>query len=130
MSGSKFLLDTNIISAWLKGETAIVDKIDNAEEVSIPVIAIGELYYGALFSTQIEKNISDIQGIISHYRILPVDELTTLAYGDIRRALRKKGKPIPENDIWIAAIARQHNLIMVTRDKHFSEIESLKIKKW
>ena len=59
-----------------------------------------------------------------------MDELTTLAYGTIKAALRKKGKPIPENDIWIAAIASQHNLTIVTRDKHFKEVDGLKIKKW
>lgn len=130
MSGSKFLLDTNIISAWLKGESAIANKIDNAKEVHIPVIVVGELYYGASFSTQSQKNITDIQSITHHYSVLPVDEFTTIVYGTIKAALRKKGKPIPENDIWIAAIARQHNLTIVTRDKHFNEIEGLKIKKW
>ncbi len=130
MTGNKFLLDTNIISAWLKGESAIADKIDKASEILIPVVVIGELYYDALFSTQTEKNISDIQSITRHYNLLPTDEFTAFAYGDIKAALRKKGKPIPENDIWIAAIARQHGLTVVTRDKHFGEIEGLKIKKW
>ena len=51
MTGNKFLLDTNIVSAWLKGESAIADKIDKAKEVHVPVIVVGELYYGALFST-------------------------------------------------------------------------------
>jgi tRNA(fMet)-specific endonuclease VapC len=61
---------------------------------------------------------------------LKVDEETSLAYGNIKAALRKKGKPIPENDIWIAAIAEQHKLIVITRDKHFKEIESIKLKSW
>ena len=130
MTGNKFLLDTNIISAWLKGESAIADKIDKAGEIHIPVIVIGELYYGALFSTQTEKNISDIQRITRHYNLLPTNEFTALVYGEIKATLRKKGKPIPENDIWIAAIARQHNFTIVTRDKHFSAIEGLKTKRW
>jgi tRNA(fMet)-specific endonuclease VapC len=130
MTGNKFLLDTNIVSAWLKGESAIADKIDKAKEIHIPVIVIGELYYGALFSTQIEKNTLDIKNITIRYNILAVDDDTSLLYGAIKAGLRKKGKPIPENDIWIAAVARQYDLTLVTRDKHFNEVEGLKIKKW
>jgi tRNA(fMet)-specific endonuclease VapC len=130
MTGNKFLLDTNIITAWLKGETPVADKIDKATEVHIPIIVVGELYYGALYSTQVQKNIREIKSITDNYNILKIDEETTIAYGDIKAALRKKGKPIPENDIWIAAIAKRYELIMVTRDKHFKEIESIRIKNW
>jgi tRNA(fMet)-specific endonuclease VapC len=130
MIGNKFLLDTNIITAWLKGETALADKIDKAKEIHIPIIVLGELYYGALYSTKVEKNIRDIKSITSNYNVLKVDEETTIAYGNIKAALRKKGKPIPENDIWIAVIAKRYELIVVTRDKHFKEIESINIKSW
>ena len=130
MTGNKFLLDTNIITAWLKGEKPIADKIDNAKEIYIPIIAIGELYYGALYSTRIEKNISDIKRITSYYNVLLIDEAVTLIYGNIKAALRKKGKPIPENDIWIAAIAQHYELAIVTRDKHFKEIDTIKAKTW
>lgn len=130
MTGNKFLLDTNIITAWLKGESVIADKIDRAKEVHIPIIVIGELYYGALYSTHVQKNISDIQSITDHYNVLPIDEAVTIAYGIIKAELRKKGKPIPENDIWIAAIAKRYHLTIVTRDKHFKEIESISIKNW
>jgi tRNA(fMet)-specific endonuclease VapC len=62
--------------------------------------------------------------------VLYIDEETTFSYGAIKTALRKKGKPIPENDIWIAAIVLRHNLTVVTRDKHFKEIDGLVIKHW
>ncbi|MFN0081448.1 MAG: type II toxin-antitoxin system VapC family toxin [Ferruginibacter sp.] len=130
MIGNKFLLDTNIIVAWLKGETIIANKIDKAKEIHIPVIVLGALYYGALYSTQIDKNIQQIKSVTANYHILTIDEETTIAYGNLRAALRKKGKPIPENDIWIAAIAIRHELVLVTRDKHFKEIESIKVKSW
>jgi len=129
MTGSKFLLDTNIITAWLKGEKSVADKIDKAKAVYIPVIVVGELYFGAMHSTHIQKNIDDIKKITANYSVLLVDEAVAVAYGNIKAAL-KKGKPIPENDIWIAAIAQQHNLIIATRDKHFKEIHSIKIKNW
>jgi tRNA(fMet)-specific endonuclease VapC len=130
MTGNKFLLDTNIITALLKGETAVANKIDKAKEIHIPIIVLGELYYGALYSTQVEKNIEQIKSITSNYNVLKVDEETTIAYGNIKAALRKKEKPIPENDICIAAIANRYELVVVTRDKHFKEIESIAIKRW
>jgi tRNA(fMet)-specific endonuclease VapC len=130
MTGNKFVLDTNIVSAWLKGETAVADNIDKAESVFLPIIAVGELYYGASFSTQIEKNLSDLKKLTSRYPILTLDEETTSIYGVIKSNLRKKGKPIPENDIWIAAIAIQNDIPLVTRDAHFKEIEEASVVAW
>ncbi|MBY0481736.1 MAG: type II toxin-antitoxin system VapC family toxin [Chitinophagaceae bacterium] len=130
MTGNKFLLDTNIIAAWLTGEASVADKIDGAKELHIPIIVIGELYYGALYSTHVQKNMKDIQKIIKYYNVLGIDEETTIVYGKIKAALRKKGKPIPENDIWIAAIAQRYKLTIVTRDKHFKEIDSISLKSW
>jgi tRNA(fMet)-specific endonuclease VapC len=130
MTGNKFLLDTNIISAWLKGESSVADKIDKAKEIHIPIIAVGELYYGAMYSTRVEKNIADITKITATYNLLLIDEAITLVYGKIKAALKKKGKPIPENDIWIAAIAEYYSLVLVSRDKHFKEIDTVKVKDW
>jgi tRNA(fMet)-specific endonuclease VapC len=130
MTGNKFLLDTNIITAWLKGETAVADKIDKAKEIHLPITVVGQLYYGALYSTQIEKNIKGIKKITANYNIVTIDEQTAIAYGDIKVLLRKKGKPIPENDIWIAAIAARYDLVLITRDKHFKEIETIRTKVW
>ena len=69
------------------------------------------MYYGARFSTKIEYNLKNISKVTSNCTTLLVDELTCIFYSSIKVSLRKKGKPIPENDIWIAAIALQHNLI-------------------
>ena len=130
MTGNKFLLDTNIVSAWLQGDKAIADNIDKATAVYIPIIVIGELYYGASCSTQVQKNTENVKKLTSRYQVLSIDEETTVMYGNIKASLRKKGKPIPENDIWIASIAMQFNLFLVTRDKHFAEIESILLEAW
>lgn len=130
MTGNRFALDTNIVSAWLKGEGPIADKIDAAESVFLPIIVIGELYYGAGFSSQVAKNTQDIKKITERYPLLSIDEDTTIIYGSIKTGLRKKGTPIPENDIWIAAIAIQNDLTLTTRDKHFNEIEGLSLIAW
>lgn len=130
MTGNRFALDTNIVSAWLKGESSIADKIDTAESVFLPVIVVGELYYGAGFSLQVAKNTQDIKKITERYPLLSIDEDTTVIYGSIKTGLRKKGKPIPENDIWIAAITIQNDLTLATRDSHFNEIEGLSLIAW
>ncbi len=123
MIGNNYLLDTNIISALFKGEEIIASKITAANKIYIPVIAIGELYYGAELSNNSLKYISDIEELKASYPVLVVDEITSKKYGSIKASLRKKGKPIPENDIWISASALQHNLTVVTRDKHFIEVD-------
>lgn len=130
MTGSRILLDTNIISAWLKGETAIADKINQSLEVYIPIQVLGELYFGAQYSTQLELNLRNIQKLANNYTVLNTDRETAIIYGIIKAALKKKGRPIPENDIWIATIAQQYQLILITRDKHFNEIDSLEIENW
>ena len=105
MIGNKYLLDTNIISAWLEQDTTIPQKIENASQVFIPIIVIGEMYYGAQFSKKVDYNLSNISRLISNYIIIFIDERSCRYYGVIKASLRRKGKPIPENDIWIAALA-------------------------
>ena len=130
MTGNKYLLDTNIISAWLKKDTIAATRIDNSPKVFIPITAIEEMYYGAQFSTKVDQNIRNISLVISHYEVLFIDEEVCKSYGLIKSSLRRKGKPIPENDIWIAAIAIKHNLILATRDQHFDEIDGLTVENW
>ena len=130
MTGNNYALDTNIISAWLQGEIIIADKIDAATSVFIPITVVGELYYGAQYSTKVEQNLNNIYKALSNYTLLFVDESTCKEYGLIKASLRRKGKPIPENDIWIAALVMQHNLTLATRDRHFKDVDGLLIEKW
>ena len=78
MTGNKFLLDTNNITAWLKGETSVAEKIDKAKEVHIPITVLGELYYGAMYSLHVQKNIDNIKIITAHYNVLSIDEDTAI----------------------------------------------------
>ena len=129
MSG-KVLLDTNIVIALFADETSVKENLSKTEEVFIPNVVIGELFYGAHKSARSKENIARIEDLASSSVILGCDTETARIYGEIKNALRIKGHPIPENDIWIAAIAVQHGLILVSRDSHFSEIENLKIVAW
>jgi tRNA(fMet)-specific endonuclease VapC len=102
----------------------------DAIEVFTPAIVLGELYYGAYKSSRVEENISRINEFASHSAILLCDAVTARWYGEIKDGLRKKGHPIPENDIWITAIALQYDLILVTRDDHFQDIAGLEVERW
>ncbi len=129
MSG-KYLLDTNIIIALFANDTKIKNNLLQAEEVFIPSIVIGELYYGANKSQRVQENLTKIKYFITNNVILSCDENTSRYYGEVKNSLRLKGRPLPENDIWIAAITIQYNLILVTRDAHFNEVENINCVRW
>jgi len=129
MSG-RYLLDTNIIIDLLAGVEAVRTRLADADEAFAPSIAIGELYYGAEKSTRPEENVGRIEQFASITTVLGCDTQTAREYGQIKNLLRARGRPIPENDLWIAAIARQHALTLVTRDKHFGDIDDLPTVAW
>lgn len=129
MSG-KFLLDTNIVIALFANETAVTENLAKAEEVFIPSVVIGELFYGAYKSARAAENLARIEDFASRSVVLGCDTETARIYGKIKHGLSVVGHPIPENDIWIAAIAIQHDLILISRDAHFQEIGNLKVQGW
>ena len=98
--------------------------------VFLPSIVLGELFYGALKSAHPDENTQRIDRLATSAAVLSCDSTTALHYGRIKTALRAKSRPIPENDIWIAAIAQQHGLAVVSRDAHFREIDNLHIDEW
>ena len=129
MSG-RILLDTNIVIALFAKKAVIAQRLTEAEEVFVASIVLGELYYGAQKSTRIETNVIRVNTFAASNVILGCDTTTAQYYGGIKNQLRAKGQPIPENDIWIAAIARQHQLTLVTRDGHFQAVDGLSIEQW
>lgn len=129
MSG-RFILDTNIVIAIFSGETSIKEHLLKADEVFISSTVLGELFFGAFKSKRSKTNLKRISDFADSISILMCDKETAYQYGIVKNKLLDKGKPIPENDIWIAAVAMQKNLILVTRDGHFGEIEDLKYETW
>ena len=129
MSG-RHLLDTNIVIALFAKESTIKDSLTQAEEVFVPSIVVGELCFGARKSGRVAKNLLRVDEFAASIVVLGCDIQTARHYGEIKNALRIKGHPLPENDIWIAAIALQHDLTLVTRDIHFDEIVNLKVVRW
>lgn len=125
MIGNKCLLDTSIIIHAFKSNNEVSEKLDNLTEIYVSVTVIGELYYGAYKSDSTDKHIRQIQSFIGNCKILQTDITTAEIYGSIKAVLARKGKPIPENDIWIGAIALQYNLPLYTTDNHFREINGI-----
>ena len=126
----KYLLDTNIVIALFGEDEHVLKMIQKAKEVYHSAVVIGELYYGAFNSTRKTENLRKIDDYKDEVAILSSDDQTAKLYGKVKAQLKKKGMPIPENDLWIAAIAIQYDLTLVTRDKHFENISGLRVEKW
>jgi len=101
-----------------------------AEQVFVPSIVLGELYYGARKSLRTQENIARVDEFAAISAVLVPNIATAQKYGEIKNALRNKGRPIPENDIWIVAITKQYGLTLVTRDEHFKEVEGITMEAW
>ena len=129
MSG-KCLLDTNIVIALFAEDPSVQKHIARAGEIFIPAIVIGELFFGAFKSGRPKANSARIEKFAAVNTILACDIGTGREYGRIKKLLHKKERPIPENDIWIAALAREHDLTLVSRDEHFQQIDELKRAEW
>ena len=126
MTGNSFILDTCFIIDVFENKININDFQKN-KNIYIPSISVGELYYGAFISKLTSSNIAKITNFVFNFPTLSVDIHTSSHYGQIKAALKKKGSPIPENDIWIAALVRQHEAILVTNDNHFQLIPNLTV---
>lgn len=128
MSGSA-LLDTNVVIGLFAGDPTVVEALQRQRAVFLCVPVVGELQYGARASSRVESNLARIDQFTSAVVVLPCDTETATSYAAVKFELRQKGQPIPENDVWIASIARQHGLTLLTRDsQHFQEIDDLKVQ--
>ena len=125
----EYLLDSNIVIDLFRGDQQTISRIKQVKEIKIPVIVIGELYFGANKSDHMPKRLQEIKQLEEFVTILNITKSTARIYGEIKDQLRIKGKPIPENDIWIASIAKEHHLTVLTKDKHFENIEGISIEK-
>jgi tRNA(fMet)-specific endonuclease VapC len=124
-SGSRTVLDSTVAIAILNDDDGFGSWAEAFEEIFLPVPAIGELRFGALHSGRTVENLRKVNALLSRCRILEVRLETTDAYARLRLHLRKKGRPIPENDLWIAALCVEHGLPLATTDGHFDEFDNL-----
>jgi len=126
----RYLLDTNAVIALVDGEVSMRDIVTQADEIFIPSPVLGELYFGAFRSERVPENVDRIDDLVRWYAILRIDEFTAKSYGMLRQQLGAAGRPIPSNDLWIAALAQQHGTAIVTQDRHFDAVEDLAVIRW
>jgi len=123
------LLDTNMYVAFKRGDEDVVEMLRLADDIAISATVLGELLAGFAGGRREGTNREELAAFLDspRVRIVDVDADTADCYARIYTLLRHKGKPIPTNDLWIAASALQHGLMLVSRDEHFRAIEGLAI---
>ena len=121
------MLDTNIVIDVMKHKVEVANKVDLLEEYCISSVVLGELFTGVYRVLDRQKHLDKLNNFLKNCNVLNVDSVTAKIYGELYAALLNKGKPIPINDVWIAASAKQHDLTLITKDKHFAEIEGLDV---
>ena len=129
-SPHRFLLDTNVMIAMRNQDRSITRRITPEMDLYLPCIALGEMFSGAQRSDRVQENLQAIKAFSKVFPVLPCNAGTAEAYGSLAAYLLNKGTPIPENDIWIAAIAHQRRLTLITRDTHFQYIDFLSLLVW
>ena len=129
MSGNSVALDTSVAIAVLAGEASAL-LANPPEEFLLPVTVVGELRYGALNSRRSAENLAEVERLTSRCRVLNTTAATAAVYARLRLHLRQKGRPIPENDLWIAALCVEHGVALASLDGHFDAIDELARHAW
>lgn len=124
------ILDTNAVSALAARDPAILRRLDEADELAVSFIAIAEFHFGLLGSKRPASGHALLQQLAAMVPVLhPVAE-TLAHYAWVADHLKRKGRPIPQNDMWTAALARQHGLPVLSRDRHFDFIDGVRRLEW
>jgi tRNA(fMet)-specific endonuclease VapC len=124
------ILDTNGLSALADGDAALEPLLRQCSQVALPVIVLGEYLYGIRKSRNHLQYRRWLAEFLPKCRVLDVDSSTAEAYAGVREELKSKGRPVPANDLWIAALACQHGLPVVSRDQHFDFVSGVKRLEW
>lgn len=123
----KVLLDTNAYTALFRGHQGISARVRQAEQILISVVVAGELIFGFRNGSRYERNRQDLEDFLAnaYVSLLPVTLVTADRYGRIFATLRRKGRPLPTNDIWIAAHAMESGAELLSFDQHFDEVDGI-----
>lgn len=124
----KISIDTDIAIKFLNGDKTIDSFLSQYSEFFLPVIVVGELIFGALNSKHPEQNLARHKKLIQRARLLEITETTADIYARTRLILKKNGKPIPENDLWIASVCIENKVTLISNDRHFRYIDSLRLE--
>ena len=123
----RVLLDSNAYSNLKRGHSPVADLVRRSEEVLLPIVVIGELLYGFRYGSRLERNLSELQAFMDDPLVTVAAMTLTTAdrYSRIAAALRAKGRPLPSNDIWIAAHTQETGADLISYDEHFSQVDGL-----
>lgn len=124
------ILDTNAVSAFAEGNRSVREKIAAGPGPYLPVIVIGEYRFGLAGARDRERRLAWFEQLETYWTVLEISAGTAAAYADIRQALKQTATPIPSNDVWIAALARQHNLAILSDDSHFDRVTGIRRITW
>lgn len=126
-----YVLDTSVLILSLRGDGPIRSRLAAAIKLYIPSIALGELYFGALGSpTRAAAAVADIGTLAATNTILGTDAATAEIYASVKQDLKRRGPTMPDNDLWIAAIAIHYDVTLAARDAHFNWITGLRVEQW
>jgi predicted nucleic acid-binding protein len=112
------------------GDPGLAEILKEAPEVALPVIVLGEYYYGVRQSKHRLRYERWLEDLIARSTVLLIDEGTAREYAVIRMELKRAGRPIPANDVWISALARQHGLQVLSLDSHFDQVPRVTRRTW
>ena len=129
MAGS-VLVDTTVVIAYFRGDASLRSRFIEFAPLHSPWVVLGELHFGARRARRQQEQLENIRNLLTYSMPLFPDQHTTEHYADIKSELAQIGKPISDNDLWIAAVARQHDLPLATRDAHFGAVAGLKTVAW
>ena len=129
---ASIFLDTNAYSAFLLGNQTLSNEISGSEGIHLSLIVLGELLAGYRRGSRKEENLRDLETFLAkpNTRLTVPTRNTADYYALIKNQLRAKGKPIPTNDIWIAAQCLEHGAVLLSRDTHFEHVEGLRLKRF
>jgi tRNA(fMet)-specific endonuclease VapC len=121
------LIDTNVYAAFKRNHSTVVDELQRATEVALCPMVLGELRGGFAFGSRERENLRELDEFMAgpRVRLLSVSDRTSVFYARVYGALRRKARPIPANDLWIAASAMEQGLVLLSFDRHFGEIDGL-----
>lgn len=120
------ILDTNALSAWAEGLAVVETSLRTALRLVVPSVVLGEYYFGIRQSRYRSRYEQWLRRYLPLAEIATITSATATTYADIRLELKRSGNPIPPNDVWIAALARQHTLPVLSNDGHFDVVEGVR----
>ena len=127
---TRLMLDTTAYSAFKRGDPEVVAAVREADAIHLPVVALGEIRAGFESGSRREENLRELREFLGATRVsvLPVGDETAVRYAAIYGALRARGRPVPTNDMWIAASAMEHGVPLLTSDARFRDVPQVLVR--